>query len=78
MELNSEKGFLAAFKLICVTAAIAMTILCLYDYSRNEDISEVSFAYFNNEKESIYPQLALCNYDFSVEVELAKELGIEL
>ena len=78
MELNSGKGLFAAFKLICVTAAIAMTILCSYDYSRNEDISEVSFTYFNNEKESIYPQLVLCNYDFSVEVELAKELGIEL
>ena len=78
MELISKKGVFAAFKFICITSAIAMTIFCSYDYSRNADVSEVSFTYFNNEEESIYPQLTLCVYDFSAEVEVAKELGLEV
>ena len=78
MEFISWKGAFAAFKIICVTSAISMTIYCSYDYSKNEDLSVVSFKEFNENEENLYPQLELCVYDYSTEVEVANESRHEI
>ena len=78
MELISWKSVFTAFKFICITSAISMTIYCSYDYSRNADVSVVSYKEFHQDEESIYPQLELCVHDCSAESEMAKEFGQEM
>ena len=78
MNLISWKGVFAAFKLVCLTSAISMTIYCSYEYSKNDDLSVVEFKEFNENTESVYPQIELCVMDFSPESEVAKESGFEI
>ena len=53
----------AFFQLLCVTAAIALVIWCTIEYSKNEDISEVTFKRFMDGPDSIYPDISVCVYD---------------
>ena len=79
MELSLWKWGFATFKLICVTSAISMTIYCSYEYSKNEDLSVISYKKFNDDEEGVYPQVVLCLWDyFSLESEQAKEIGYNI
>ena len=48
------------FRLLCLSAAISACIYCTYEYSKNQDFSEVSFKLFNQDDMSLYPQMSLC------------------
>lgn len=79
MELSLWKCGFTTFKLICITSAISMTIYCSYEYSKNEDLSVVSYKKFNEDEEGVYPQVVLCLYNhFSLESEEAKEIGYNI
>ena len=41
------------FKIICLIAAILMVLYCTHDFLKNDDLSEVSFAIFNEDEDSI-------------------------
>ena len=47
------------FKTICISGAIACTIWCFYEYSKNEDMCEVYFKSFLEDEESVYPELTI-------------------
>ena len=48
-----------AFKLICVLTTLSLIIWCGYEFSKDEDVCEVVFKRFYEEKESIYPDLII-------------------
>ena len=48
------------FYLICSSATLFFICYCLYQYSLNEDISQVTFKEFHQTEENIYPSLTLC------------------
>ena len=54
------KKFQTAFKVLCLSAAVSMTIYCSYEFLQNNDLSEISFVIYNQNDESIYPQLSAC------------------
>ena len=48
------------FRLVCSFATIIFVCYCLYEFSLNEDISQVSFQEFHANEDSIYPSLTVC------------------
>ena len=44
------------FHVLCVCAAISMTIYCSLEFVKNEDVSEITYKTFNGE----YPVVTLC------------------
>jgi hypothetical protein len=64
------------FKLVCVTAALGMTLYCCYEFSKNEDVSTISRKKYNEDETSPYPQLTLLlDQYYSIESELIKSSG---
>ena len=47
------------FKVICICAAVGLTIWCFFEFQKNEDICEVVYKRFNEDEESIYPSISL-------------------
>ena len=47
------------FKLICILTTLALVIWCAYEFNENEDISEIIFKTFHEDKDSIYPELTV-------------------
>ena len=48
-----------AFNLICVLTTLSLIIWCGYEFSKDEDVCEVVFKRFYEDKESIYPDLII-------------------
>ena len=48
------------FLLVCTIATIGFICFCLYKYSLNDDISQVTFQEFHKKKDNIYPSLTIC------------------
>ena len=46
-----------AFRLVCILTTIALVIWCCIEFNENEDVCEVSFKKFHEDKDSIYPEL---------------------
>ena len=53
-----------SFLLICVVTTVALTIFCIYQYSRDEDVSLISFKKYHEDEDSIYPAITLCFTDY--------------
>lgn len=53
-----------SFFLICVITTVGLTIYCIYQYSRNEDVSQISFKQYHEDEDSIYPAISLCLTDY--------------
>ena len=64
------------FHLICTSATIFFVSFCLYKYSLNKDLSQVTFQEFHKTKENIYPSMTLCFANIFYEENL-KEYGIQ-
>ena len=64
------------FHLICTTATIFFVCFCLYKYSLNKDLSQVTFQEFHKTKDNIYPSMTLCFANIFYEENL-KEYGIQ-
>ena len=60
------------FRLFCLVTAISMCIYCTYEFSRNKDLTEVSFEIFNEDEMSVYPQISFCYWDQFLDHELKK------
>ena len=76
METNSYKCLFKIFEIICVISAASMILYCSHEYSKNEDLSEVSYREFSAEDERIYPQLTMCVTDNTIETDVVKESGL--
>ena len=50
-------GLHNVFKLICILTTLSLVVWCAYEFNKNEDICEVSFKGFLEDKESVYPDL---------------------
>ena len=61
------------FKCVCILSALAMTIYCCYEFSKNEDFTTLSKRDFNEDETIPYPEFnfMLENF-FPVEQELLK------
>ena len=46
-----------AFRLVCILTTIALVIWCCIEFNENEDVCEVSFKTFNQDEDSIYPDM---------------------
>ena len=53
-----------SFLLICVITTVGLTIYCIYQYSLNEDVSQISFKHYHEDEDSIYPAITLCFTDY--------------
>ena len=53
------------FRFLCIVATICVCIWCTYEFSKDQDYSEISFVRFNENEISVYPQITLCIHDFS-------------
>ena len=45
------------FKLVCILTTMSLVSWCCYEFNKNEDVCEVSFKKFHEDKENIYPDL---------------------
>ena len=72
-KLTVEKAigsFEQLFRVICLLCAVSMCLYCVFDYLKDEDLSEVTFTKFKGNNKNTYPQVSLCfNGQFS-DVEL--------
>ena len=50
-------GLHNVFKLICILTTLSLVVWCAYEFSKNEDICEVSFKGFLEDNDSVYPDL---------------------
>ena len=48
------------FLITCIIGAISLLTWCLSEYSKNEDVVEVSFKKYGEDEDSIYPDISLC------------------
>ena len=64
------------FHLICTSATIFFVSFCLYKYSLNKDLSQVTYKEFHKTNENIYPSLTLCFASIFYEGNL-KEYGVQ-
>ena len=60
MRLFNTENLVLIFHLLCLSAALSMTIYCAYEFSKNDDLSEVLHKRFNEDEEGIYPQITMC------------------
>ena len=50
-----SKGWKTFFQSVCICVTTGLTVWCLYKYSRDEDVSLVSFVTFNDDETKIFP-----------------------
>ena len=48
------------FQIICIIGAVGLLSWCFSEYSKNEDVVEVSFKKYAEDEDSIYPDISLC------------------
>ena len=46
------------FKMICIFATFALVIWCCYEFYKNEDVCEIIFKTFQEDEDSIYPDVS--------------------
>ena len=57
----------SVWRAICILIAIALSIYCFYEFSKDEDTTSISYKTFNQDEYSAYPQIEVCIPDFSYE-----------
>ena len=58
-HINNEPNFEVIFKIVSICGAIATTIWCCYEFSKNEDMCEVYYKRFLQDDQSIYPDITV-------------------
>ena len=48
------------FYLVCTSATLFFILFCLYQFSLNKDLSQITYQEFQQNDENIYPSLTLC------------------
>ena len=59
MNNKNKFHFEVVFKIICMCGAIATTVWCCYEFSKNEDMCEVYYKEFLEDNQSIYPDITV-------------------
>ena len=49
-----------AFHFLCVIATVALLIWCCIEYSKNDDLVQISFKKFGLGNEMTYPDISMC------------------
>ena len=57
MHIKGWKFLHNFFTLLCILATIALVIWCCYEFSKNEDVCEILFKNFQEDKDSLFPEL---------------------
>ena len=58
--MNNRQGWIILIESFCILATAALVIVCLVQFHYDEDLTEVSFKRFLEDKESIYPEISIC------------------
>ena len=59
MNCQNKFHFEVGFKIFCMCGAIATTVWCCYEFSKNEDMCEVYYKEFLEDNQSIYPDITV-------------------
>jgi hypothetical protein len=59
MKSKENNVLRVVFKFLCAFGAIASSFWCCYEYSKNEDMCEVSFKEILEDEESVYPDVTV-------------------
>ena len=59
MNSKTKFHFEVVFKIFCICGAIATTVWCCYEFSKNEDMCEVYYKEFLEDNQSIYPDITV-------------------
>lgn len=60
MSLIQCKHLKFAHYILCISAALCLSIWCIYNYSLDEDLTRIDFKRFNEQKDDIYPSISVC------------------
>ena len=60
MTNSTFKVFFYFCYLLCTSATIGFICFCLYKYSLDDDVSQVTFQEFHKENDNLYPSLTIC------------------
>ena len=60
MDFVNSKKIIKYFRIICALATFALTCWCLVKLIKNEDVSQIEFVNFNDNKDRPYPSLTIC------------------
>lgn len=63
MGMSTYLNVVSFFQFLCIISAITLGILCILEFVKDEDLTEVSFKRFNEDEESIYPEITICMSD---------------
>ena len=58
-HITNKPNFEVIFKIVSICGAIATTIWCCYEFSKNEDMCEVYYKRFLQDDQSIYPDITV-------------------
>ena len=74
MAWSSDQVVTSLFQFLCTCAAIFLVVVCIFEFRKDEDLTEVSFKRFHEDEESIYPEISICLSDAYLEDRL-KSMG---
>ena len=57
MQAKDWRSLHNFFKFACILTTIALIIWCCYEFNKNEDVCEVLFKTFHEDRDSIYPEI---------------------
>ena len=58
MSLVFWKSMNNVYTLFCILTTLALIIWCCYEYSKDEDVSEILFKEFYEDEDSVYPEIS--------------------
>ena len=52
--------FIVTYQLLCTFGAFRMVIFDINTYLKDEDVTEITYKLYNQDKESVYPEITIC------------------
>ena len=72
MAIKDYITFSSVFRICCIVATISTTIWCLWEFTKNEEFSEITIEKFDEAEINVYPDVTLCMKNQLSEVKLRK------
>ena len=72
--LSTYEKFYNNFQYICVFVTLIAVSWCIWEFSKNDNITEISYKKYGVDNESVYPDLTLC-FDHFLNNEKLLEIG---
>ena len=79
MHFTIPNSLSHGYHCICITAAIVLIIFCIYQYSLDQNVTDIEYKRFHETAESMYPSITLCFVEQFVKDKLAQygqEIGL--